>query len=172
MSIERAFKHRNPRHMTVDRYVSRYDLKTVNDCYKFTFVRNPWDKLVSWYFYHKSQKIYKPKTVEGFQSWVRNNCPHHWVSIDNTKWKGNNPLACSEWLTNSHNIHMDFIGRMENIDNDFKAICEAAGVVDVKLPHVNKSSHEHYAEYYDDETRQLVAEAYSEDINRFGYTFE
>ena len=46
------------------------------------------------------------------------------------------------------------------------------GLPGLELPHHNRSQHAHYSSYYDDETRDLVAQHWARDIETFGYRFE
>ena len=69
-------------------------------------------------------------------------------------------------------INMDFIGRFENLQND---ICKLQDYLAIKqLPmstNVNSSKHKHYREYYNDETRKIIAKRFERDLDYFGYTF-
>ena len=66
----------------------------------------------------------------------------------------------------------DYVGRTETMQMDMDIICEKIGISKIKLPHVNKTKHKHYTEYYTDETRELVANWHKIDIDYFGFKFE
>jgi hypothetical protein len=130
-----------------------------NDYFKFAFVRNPWDRVVSWYNF--SMKIKNPDkdriiTGKDFLSFI--------LEFQNI------------WGNESQNQYeftkcCDFIGRYENLQNDFNIICDKIGIPQQKLPHKNKTKHKHYTEYYDEETKQIIAEVFAKDIEYFGYKF-
>ena len=133
----------------------------------FTFVRNPWDLMVSAYNWWtqnaklKSRKDYgQLLKTKGFKSFVKTN-----ASYINECYHRNG--GQSYWF----NDKIDFIGRFENLQQDFNNVCDKIGIPKQQLPHANKSKHKHYTEYYDDETRQIVAEKYAKDIEYFGYKF-
>ena len=72
----------------------------------------------------------------------------------------------------SGNTIVDLIASICNSPSQgWSRICEKIGI-NVKLPHANKSHHEHYSAYYTDEMSSLIANQFKRDIDMFGYTFE
>jgi hypothetical protein len=76
----------------------------------------------------------------------------------------------------TRNKKVSFIGRYENLENDFKVVVNELGLEkDIVLPHLNSQNSRrkgrHYTEFYTKETRDLIAEIYAEDIKMFGYKF-
>ena len=87
-------------------------------------------------------------------------------------WRVNHDLKLQSerFVDEDGNILVDFIGRFEDLENDFKKVCELLSI-EMRLPHKNPSKHASYREYYDDRTYQLVKEAFAKDITLFDYEF-
>jgi len=87
-------------------------------------------------------------------------------------WRVNeDKVLQKEFVTDSSDkIIVDFVGRFEFLRKHFHHVCNVLNI-NASLPHFNKSSHMHYQSYYNVETRRLVEENFSEDIELFGYTF-
>ena len=145
----------------------------VEKSFIFSFVRNPWDRIVSLYCFwknstyltDKNQSDYIVKNNLDFKSFVIN-----LMQMDSIFYQKRHPMPYIDFFfMNPSNI--DFIGKFENFQEDFNVVCDKIGIPHQKLSHVNKGKHKHYTEYYDEETKQIVAELYAKDIEYFGYTF-
>lgn len=157
-----------------DRYMHVYPKnphysKVINDpnYYKFTFVRNPWDKLVSGYLF-TLKKIKDPafyKTIKKFKDF------NEFVLNVNKE-----QLLCSQRFAPQINwikdINYNFIGRFENLQEDFYKICDDLQIERIELPYINNSvGRKNYKEYYTEEIKNIVADLYKEDIKYFNYKF-
>jgi len=126
--------------------------------FKFITVRNPFDRAVSWYFWEKScQKLNK-----NFKDFILS--------------KGCESLdAFSDWIFLKKECIADDYIRYENLEKDTQRILGKWFDVDNFVYPMAKTGQrkekKHYTEYYDDKTREIIAERYAEDIEYFGYEF-
>ena len=175
VSIEKFFGWNADRHRTLQSYADEYSEDFLESCFKFTIVRNPWDRMVSWYFYHKNW-WYDIKTKEAFQSWVKDGMPDHWAipgkTIDGTNWNNYDALSIMDFLNNDKNIDLNYIGKVETLDKDMEYICKKTNTEYKPLPKRNSSKRGHYTEYYDEETKNIVKERFKKDFLFFPYKFE
>jgi len=65
---------------------------------------------------------------------------------------------------------VDLVGRFENLESDFRYVCHRIGIP-FRLPKLNRTKSDDYRRHYCDQTRDLIAQTYSGDIERFGYSF-
>ena len=128
--------------------------------FKFSIVRNPWDRVIS--LWH--QLINGPigrRSGKSLKYFLEKYRPY-----PNEKGE-----TYCDFLNHGE---MDFIARYENRKEDLDYVSSQIGVeIDTQI-HVrgNARSEQDYRTYYDDETIQVVAQKYREDIMRFGYTFD
>jgi len=134
-----------------------------NSFYKFTFVRNPWDYLVSVYHYIV-QTAHHPRNelFRSFGSFAG------YVEYHATERREQQKDFV---LSDSGELLVDFIGHYETLQQDFETVCRRIGI-DSRLPHKNRSTHKDFRDYYTPETRAQVAELYRGDIEFFGYDFD
>jgi Sulfotransferase family len=159
--VER-FGLRNPKykirkHSTLVEYRAALGETQFGALYKFTCVRNPWDRMVSYYF-TPTQKA---------------------AAWDRKKFKKiiSEALSVADYLRLGKSEedpfgNVDYIMRFENLVSDFRTVCAALDISLTTLPQYNRSNREHYSRYYDDELRELVRTRFTAEIERFAYTFE
>lgn len=141
--------------------------------YTFTFVRNPWERMVSMYFYrllkgHYSEDLTFRDYVKQLKSLAEGHRPPLFANYVFY-------LGCSDYIFDGDNSLISYIGRYENRASDIQEISAAIKCPELGVLFLQKSSasnKEHYSFYYDEETKEIIGNIYSSDIKRFGYKFE
>lgn len=145
-----------------------------NDYFKFSIVRNPWDRVVS-LFTWKSRNDLALKPRKRF---------HHRLGFPFDEFGQTKKLFSDfvkgEWETNGRfyiidgELCVDFVIHYENLVDDLKEVCKRIGIKEIDLPHLKSGFRKgnHYSQYYDDESKAIVADRHKNDIHLFGYKFE
>ena len=168
---------KNYEHSSLKSLQENYDIKNYTS---FCFVRNPFELSVSAYFYYlkmikhwnnaPSNQYLWQEMHDNYKNLV-DGCNHfndYIFKIEEKGWVGNDAWNTPQYL---YAEKVNFVGKFENLQQDFDTICKKIGIPQQKLSHNNKTKHKNYAEYYNDETRQIVAEKFAKDIEYFGYKF-
>jgi len=185
---------RGGRHVGARRALKQ--VENPGDYFKFAFVRNPWDRLVSWYSMINGARLevasgtlgpkaerqlkknnlwkYALRCGPTFDEFVRNCTEKQWMgNFGNCYYSfAFNQLR---YLTDKNGeLLVDFIGRFENFAQDLSYVFDRLGLeaAQLEIPHENISAHGHYSEMYTPETREIVRKRFRKDIEFFGYEFE
>lgn len=143
-----------------------------NNYFKFTFVRNPWDRAYSSYLWVMKDR----KINDSFRNFILGEGLFMDVLRDGQDM---NNRACHKWkqtefFNTSEDYKIDFIGHFENLNNDISLINKTLGIEKKFKIHSNKSEKgaKHYSLFYNKKNSDLIKEIYKNDIETFGYTFE
>ncbi len=182
MSITTAlFGNISGGHNSIRDYQLIFSKKDFDNYFKFTFVRNPWDRVFSAYNFLKKGGIneFDKKwasenlvSIRSFEDFILRCLPkssiqqhihfipqyHFLISYDNKK------------------ILIDFLGFFENIENDFNYVKKKLSKDGCILEHINKTNSNDkkldYEEFYTEKMQDIVANVYKKDIELFGYNFD
>ena len=144
------------------------EIKNVTPRFCFAFTRNPWDRVVSSYFYLRERnlkEIPKSMTFESFVIELKEN----WGS----DFGGAVVKRQLDFITDPNgNIFVDFLGRYESLQKHFDEVCKIIGIEPITLLITNNTIHDHYTTYYNEKTVKIVEELYEKDIDAFRYGFD
>tara|TARA_R110000803_G_scaffold137411_4_gene204363 strand:- start:78 stop:650 length:573 start_codon:yes stop_codon:yes gene_type:complete len=141
-----------------------YQHGSINDCergfkergwdlenyFKFSIVRNPWERYVSFFVWMKKNHTERAFSMEK----IIKNFPSQ-----------------DSYLFKNGNLAIDMVGQLETMETSFSSFCHKVGIkTPPKLQHLNKSVNKiHYTEYYTDELINLVAAKEKWVIDQFNY---
>lgn len=134
--------------------------------FKFSFVRNPWDRCVSEYAYMRERPDLRDligmRADCSFPDFLRliQQVEHvHWYE------------QCQFVMDEDGRLLVDFLGRFESFEADLRGVLCRLGVEASTIPHEMKGGRGPYQDYYDAASRDVVARLYRRDIESFGYSF-
>lgn len=162
-----------------------------DEYFKFTFVRNPWARLVSLYemiYFTKGGKNVNHKLKMLLkEAFFKKPDFKTWLSTIENKGIGAGGQECERWrrygsysldnyiMDEQKNILVDKIIRLEDIDEELIPTLVNIGLpiakTDIKIAKTNNRKYKKYTEYYDEDSIQCIKNLYKYDIDNFNYKF-
>ncbi len=138
--------------------------ETFGAYFKFAFVRNPFDRFVSYCAFVSRDSGDFERSPRAFMRYVIRDLQ----PLDHPLFRPQ-----YEFLVDAQGkLAMDYVGRNEQMQQDYDAICARLGLPSATLDRVNASTHGPWRDYYDAELVALVAGLYQRDLDLFGYSFQ
>jgi hypothetical protein len=136
---------------------ARKQIPWFDDAFKFTIVRNPFERMVSWYRWCQAEGW--PKM--SFDKFVSEDRALTVMSLHTTQ---------KDFLSINGNLAVDCTGRYEYLEDDWQLIVERFGI-HTELEHVKSTGDYDYHDYYDDLTKAAIEKVFADDLEVFDYAF-
>lgn len=147
----------------IEGLVSREEIASM---FVFTLVRNPWDRIVSYYHWLRAQSFDHPAV-----RLAREMAFERFLKQSQVQRSFRTSSAASYMRDGAGIERARSYLRLEHFKDDAEPLFQHLGF-DFALPHANASDRmADYRGYYSDHTREIVANCFAEDINRFDYRF-
>jgi len=162
-------KHILKKHQSIKFIKNNFKKINLDDYFKFTFVRNPYDRhlsLYNWYRKRKPSLVNKNIDLLDFTKKLL------------VKRKGLDSPPAYRYMTqvawlrdNNKKIKMEFIGRFERLEDDFEMLCNELDFKSkLNKKNVSKAGNRLKLSDYCPESESLVKEYYEEDFDRLEYS--
>nr|CRH08095.1 Protein of unknown function [Candidatus Magnetococcus massalia] len=142
--------------------------------FKFTFVRNPWDWVVSNYCFNRG--LHYP-FVQGTGFPIVGSVPSQLKELTFEAWlpfwlQTFKPSQLCYLVDNQGNLLVDFIGRFENLEADMQQIAQRLNLPAPQLPRLEPSkARSDYRDYYSETTIEMVRDHFKREIALFDYHY-
>lgn len=135
----------------------------------FSMLRNPWDRVVSYYYFYKDII----KTEEKVSLYAKKYDFNDWLKIiyenkNDYYFIHENYL---DYLTINGEIYIDYLMNFYNFEEDCNYLKKILKIKSENF-HVNQTKHEYYREYYFSKEIEIVGEIYKKDIEFFNFDYE
>jgi len=174
-SVSRALGLSSSRHIPAESY-RRANPKKFTNFFKFAFVRNPYDRLLSSYAFlmnggmNDDDARFATAHVKPFGSFSEFVIEGLALNPKIRAWVHFRPQT--EFVCDAAGSSlMDFIGRFESISEDYAMVADRLGLSS-ELPVTNRSKRGDYREAFNTESLDIVRQIYSRDLKTFRYEFD
>jgi len=149
-------------HLTLQQVRRHLSAEDFDGFFKFAFVRNPFDRFVSYCAFMTRAEGQFERDPKGVMRHFLANPPARHILFQPQHTFVTDP---------DRNLLSDDLGRVEEMQQSYDRIAERIGIPSQPLEKVNASSRRDYRQYYDQPLIDGVARLYSRDLELFGYEF-
>jgi len=154
-------------HLFASQIRTEVGVRVFDSYFRFSFVRNPWDRAVSQYTYMER----RPDLRE-FLGMRQGASMKEYLQLIGRRLHVQWEKQVRFLQADSGELLVNFIGRFESFESSARSVIARLGIGLGEIPHENAGVRGPYQTYYDEEAREMVAALYAEDIRAFGYAFE
>jgi hypothetical protein len=157
-------------HSTLKDY-RRYYSSDINDFYIFSFVRNPWRRMTSHYEFLVKQMYNKRVNKKDVLSFPE------FVQVFQTRLLAFSIHSYDEYLRDDYNTKVNFVGKLENIEEDLRKVGDDIKLEITEVLHMNQTDpklkeHKNWKDYYNPGLKDRVYNIFKSDIEKYNYEFD